>query len=207
MNKTIKSMATAMIIILVLILIWIFWVYSRSNDIIDAIIFTSGDSSVSTLNLPSGDYIYNGENNNIPSSNESLIESIIKDSNTPEKVDESIPNTSLSDNEKIHDSNISGEDIENKSGDNQNNNENSNPQTNNSGDSIPDTIIEIPEKLNEGAEQLVITSETQTSNQEKQEILTEIDKALQGLLEAVSKVETVDETKLDATLNSEVDKP
>ena len=68
---------------------------------------------------------------------------------------------------------------------------------------VPDTIIEIP---SEGKD-IVISSELQTSNQEKQEILSEIDEALQGLLEVVGKVEIVDEERLDATLDSEVDKP
>ena len=50
----------------------------------------------------------------------------------------------------------------------------------------------------------VISSTTETSNQEKQEVLNELDKALQGLLEVVGKVPTVDETKLNASLESEV---
>lgn len=51
----------------------------------------------------------------------------------------------------------------------------------------------------------VIVSRTDTSNQEKQEILNEIDDALKGLLDAVGKVKTVDESKLDASLESEVE--
>ena len=51
----------------------------------------------------------------------------------------------------------------------------------------------------------VISSHTETSNQEKQEILNEIDDALKGLLDAVGKVKTVDESKLDASLESEVE--
>ncbi len=54
-------------------------------------------------------------------------------------------------------------------------------------------------------ESSIIVSRTETSNQEKQEVLNEIDDALKGLLEAVGNVKTVDETKLDASLGSEVE--
>jgi hypothetical protein len=51
----------------------------------------------------------------------------------------------------------------------------------------------------------IISSDNETSNQDKQQVLSEIDDALQGLLEAVGKVPTVDEEKLNKTLeNSEV---
>ena len=72
---------------------------------------------------------------------------------------------------------------------------------------MPNTVIEIPSDNIPDSENIIISSELQTSNQQKQEILTEIDKALQGLLEAVGKVEVVDEERLNATLNSEVDEP
>ena len=42
---------------------------------------------------------------------------------------------------------------------------------------------------------------------EQESLNTEIDTALKGLLEAVGKVEIVDEDKLNASLDSEVDKP
>ena len=51
----------------------------------------------------------------------------------------------------------------------------------------------------------IIVSRTETSNQEKQEVLNEIDDALKDLLDAVGKVQTVDESKLDASLESEVE--
>ncbi len=54
------------------------------------------------------------------------------------------------------------------------------------------------------APETVITSTAETSNQEKQQVLNELDEALQGLLDVVSKVPTVDESKLDASLGSEV---
>lgn len=54
------------------------------------------------------------------------------------------------------------------------------------------------------APEAVITSTAETSNQEKQQVLNELDEALQGLLDVVSKVPTVDESKLDASLGSEV---
>ena len=46
----------------------------------------------------------------------------------------------------------------------------------------------------------IIISTTEASNQEKQQILDELDDALQGLLEAVGKVPTVDEDRLNASL-------
>ena len=66
---------------------------------------------------------------------------------------------------------------------------------------IPNTIIEIGDNK---TQEPIISSSTETSNQEKQEVLNELDSALQGLLEAVGKVPTVDEQKLDASLGSEV---
>lgn len=64
-----------------------------------------------------------------------------------------------------------------------------------------------PKKTDFGtlSEASIISSQTETSNQEKQQILNEIDDALQGLLDAVGKVQTVDEAKLDASLESEVE--
>ena len=67
--------------------------------------------------------------------------------------------------------------------------------------SMPNTIIEI---VDNNTPEPIISSNTETSNQEKQQVLDEIDSALQGLLEAVGKVPTVDESKLDASLESEV---
>ena len=46
----------------------------------------------------------------------------------------------------------------------------------------------------------VISSNVDTSNEEKRQVLNELDSALKGLLDVVSKVPTVDEEKLDASL-------
>lgn len=48
----------------------------------------------------------------------------------------------------------------------------------------------------ENNDPVIITSSEQTSNAEKQEVLTEIDKTLMELLKVVDKVQTVDETRL-----------
>ena len=70
---------------------------------------------------------------------------------------------------------------------------------------VPSDTVRLPKDKNEG--QIIISSSSETSNEEKQEVLTEIDEALKGLLEAVGKVEIVDETRLDASLKSEVEVP
>ena len=66
---------------------------------------------------------------------------------------------------------------------------------------MPNTIIDVTDN---GIQEPVITSSVDTSNQEKQQVLNELDDALKGLLEVVGKVPTVDENKLDASLESEV---
>ena len=62
-----------------------------------------------------------------------------------------------------------------------------------------------PGRKNPSENTPIIVSRTETSNQEKQEVLNEIDDALKDLLDAVGKVKTVDESKLDASLGSEVE--
>lgn len=194
MNKAIKTAASVMIIILIFLLVWIFISYYKNNTAIDTIIFSSGDKNVSTLRPPSGEYISNDkqEGNSI---NNGLIESIIKNASDStsnikdSKIENQLQNGS---GEKVSGENISEE-----------TNSSKNEVSGKDVIDVPDTIIEIP---SEGKD-IVISSELQTSNQEKQEILSEIDEALQGLLEVVGKVEIVDEDRLDATLDSEVDKP
>lgn len=181
MSNIVKGVASAMIVILIVLLLWIFFAYYRNSAFIDTGAFPDEGLDASTLNIPSGEYI--SEEKNIGNG---LVESIIGEKE----------NISSSEH-------ISGE-VKNNSGDIENE-----PQEN-IVDNTPDTIIEIPSKDNEektSNEQILISSDLQTSNQEKQEILSEIDEALQGLLEAVGKVNTVDETRLDATLDSEVGKP
>lgn len=185
MNKAIKAIATLMIVILIVVLIGIFLSYYSGNGIINTFMLESGNTNISTSNIPSGDYMSNNERDNIKN-NEGLIDSIIKDSteNKENPGDNQMQGSTGSNDESKN------------SGD-----------VDNSGDTFPNTVIEIPNDVREEPSQFVISSNSQTSNQEKQEVLDEIDKALQGLLEAVGKVEIVDETRLEATLNSEVDKP
>ena len=204
MSNVIKAIATAMIIILIATLIWIFVSYYKENDSVGALStdFSSGNTNVSTLEISSGNDI--GLQDKEFQDNKGLIESIINNGEVkqePNIVDKNEPNSGDS---------IKNEDINKQPYENENSNsgssesisQNNNSGDDNSGENIPDTIVEIPGE--EENNQILITSDSQTSNQQKQEILTEIDKALQGLLEAVGKVEVVDEERLDATLNSEV---
>ena len=204
MSNVIKAIATAMIIILIATLIWIFVSYYKENDSVGTLStdFPSGNTNVSTLEISSGNDI--GLQDKEFQDNKGLIESIINNGEVkqePNIVDKNEPNSGDS---------IKNEDINKQPYENENSNsgssesisQNNNSGDDNSGENIPDTIVEIPKE--EENNQILITSDSQTSNQQKQEILTEIDKALQGLLEAVGKVEVVDEERLDATLNSEV---
>lgn len=61
-------------------------------------------------------------------------------------------------------------------------------------DEVNDKTDEVPNE--EKKDPIIITSSEQTSNKEKQEVLTEIDKTLMELLKVVDKVQTVDETRL-----------
>ncbi len=204
MNNIIKAIATAMIIILIVILIWVFLSYFKENEMIDSISpnIQSGDFSVSTLDIPSGNNI--SKSNDTFSDNTGLIESIIN--NSPENIESGNKEIYTNSGDKVisgdtgNNLNSGDKSVSGEINDNVKNNEDS--VDNKSGEELPNAIIEIPE---EESNQILITSDSQTSNQQKQEILTEIDKALQGLLEAVGKVEVVDEERLNATLNSEVD--
>ena len=166
MNKAIKTVATLMIVVLIVTLIWIFLSYYSGDGVID--VFGNGDrnSNISISNIPSGDYMVSDDTKK--GDEESLIDSIMK-------------TTGIEAHEEK------------------------------SGDRTPEVIETPPEKndnnVREEPNQFVISSDPQTSNKEKKEVLDEIDKALHGLLEAVGKVEIVDEARLDSTLDSEVDKP
>lgn len=180
MNKVMKAITTIMIVILLITLIWVFLAYYRGNTLP---VFLSGDSNsdVSALNIPN--------NNTSTSGNEGIIDSIIKDNlqeidNKPNKSGDTISGDS---------GDVSGDVIDN------------NQTDNSSGETIPNTIIDIPTEQN--PEDVVISSNTETSDVDKQKVLSEIDDALQKLLETVGKVQTVDESKLDASLNSEVIAP
>lgn len=193
MSNAIKAVATAMIIILIIVLIWIFLSYYRKDNIIGTMGNYSGDSNVSALEIPSGNYI---EGENIINK-EGLVESII-DNQPIKPIDSGDKTINKNDEVKEVENGVessSGNTTVESSGDNE------------SGEKMPNTVIEIPSDNIPDSENIIISSELQTSNQQKQEILTEIDKALQGLLEAVGKVEVVDEERLNATLNSEVDEP
>lgn len=186
MNKTIQTVATVMIILLLVILIWIFLSYYKQNDIIDTISYPSGNSNVSTPGIPNTEYISNNEEKH---DYDNLIESIQNMSGEKEISKENV--------EVL----ISGEQqttIE-ISGDNNEISENMEQNLN--------IKLEETKKQSNSTNQLVISSTSETSNEEKQEVLTEIDEALKGLLEAVGKVQIVDEKRLDASLNSEVEIP
>lgn len=80
---------------------------------------------------------------------------------------------------------------------------NNEKEPNNSGVDIGNNGNEAPENGQQNSGQdgenndpVIITSSEQTSNAEKQEVLTEIDKTLMELLKVVDKVQTVDETRL-----------
>ena len=80
---------------------------------------------------------------------------------------------------------------------------NNEKEPNNSGVEIGNNGNEAPEngqqnngQDGENNDPVIITSSEQTSNAEKQEVLTEIDKTLMELLKVVDKVQTVDETRL-----------
>ena len=204
MNKVINLIASIMIIILICALIFIYCTYYKSDEVINENVYSSGDKDVSTLDIPSGEYI---PNDNLLNGS-GLIESIINNSGNSHEFlsgndgdtklnNDEINKNTQSNNTKDEDSIVS---TDYESGNKFESN------SNRSGEDVPDTIIEIPSKENNTGK-LVISSDPQTSNQEKQEILTEIDVALKGLLEAVGKVEIVDEDKLNASLDSEVDKP
>jgi len=191
MNKIIQAIATVMMVLLLMILICIFLSYYKEYDTVDTVSFLSGDTNVSTPGIPNNNYILGNEEKY---NYDNLIASIQKRSG-----EELISKNSGQDGEKEISASVeisgnidSGEEII-KSGDG---------KTENDGEKV----VSAGEQREPG-NQLVIISDPETSNEEKQEVLTEIDEALKGLLEAVGKVEVVDETRLDATLNSEVEIP
>lgn len=199
MNKVIKFVTSIMIVVLIMTLIGIFLSYYKNNENINTIVYPSGDLVVSHPNT-SGDYFSSGSKDH-----QGLIESIIQKSGDNQKNDNHENNNQEPSNQEPNDQEPNGQEPNNSKTENPGN---VNDKTQTSEDNMPSTVIEIPnEEDNEVDGQLLISSDPETSNQQKQEILTEIDTALQGLLEAVSKVETVDENRLNATLNSEVVKP
>lgn len=183
MNKMLQAITTVMIILLLVILIWIFISYYKDADTINTIASLSGNTSVSTPGIPNKDYMSEGKKQY---DYDNLIESIQSMSGEGSKKNE----TSIK-----NENELSGE-------------SNSEENIYESGNKMIENIDDQIENQDERPDnQLVIVSDPETSNEEKQEVLTEIDEALKGLLEAVGKVEIVDETRLDASLNSEVEIP
>lgn len=193
-NKNIFRITTIMIIILTLILVAIFINYlSKSGDIINmqnSNTHTSGEKAPKT-------------NNN--SSKENTVKEISGETTSGELEAESSTNEQ---EEQPKDSIDAKQEEEegNKSEPEQsvaNLQENSEHEAE-SGNELSNNISSVKIDFKDASQDPVITSSTETSNQEKQQVLNEIDDALQGLLEAVRKVPTVDESKLDASLESEV---
>lgn len=155
MQKFIQPIATIMIVLLLVVLVWIFLGYYKGYENVETMQgVSSGDIYVSNSNSQGNE---NKERENI-------VSSIIS---TP-------------------------------SGDNQ-------AENNNGQNTMPNVTIYLPEDSQKPTE--IISSNTETSSQEKQEVLSEIDEALKDLLEAVGKVEIVDEARLDATLEQGVESP
>ncbi len=183
MNKKIMTITTVMLIVLIFVLIIIYLAYVKNEP-----------TDITTKNNISGETTTVVEPTSTPLisisdiSGEGEDNSIIEVSETPEpspvivteKPIKTTKTPSATQNSKVIEPpsvvfEESGETIEK-----------SEPEDNNIVDSF-------------------IISDNETSNQDKQQVLTEIDDALQGLLEAVGKVPTVDEEKLNKTLeNGEV---
>ena len=167
MQKFIQPIATIMIVLLLVVLVWIFLGYYKGYENVETMQgVSSGDIYVSNSNSQGNE---NKERENIVSS---------------------IISTPSGDNQ-----------AENNNGQNSN----SNSSENNGQNTIPNVTIYLPEDSQKPTE--IISSNTETSSQEKQEVLSEIDEALKDLLEAVGKVEIVDEARLDATLEQGVESP
>ena len=204
MNNKIKIIASAMIVLAIILLIGIFVNYFSRRTISSVTpkpvnSHVSGDKDNSNLKSPkgnpvlkpkeSGDSILkaNTENTNIEvlDSGEHII------SDAPTNVVTSEPVENSQENFMI-DNNVSQSDnIE----------------------AIPTSRPRRPTKPKnnidtDDTKEPVISSNIETSNEEKRQVLNELDSALQGLLDAVGKVPTVDEEKLDASLKgSEVSIP
>ncbi len=196
-----------MIIALMIALLYVFITYYQGITTVDVFSKKSGDEFPFSNDSPIGnmehgnlktsgdkpiiEYYVSGDKTIIDNPPSSGDKTIID--NPPSSGDKTIiDNPSLSGDKTTNDnSHSSGETIP----------KDNNPLEGNSGES------NIPEEENQPPKQIVMSSNPETSSQEKQEILSQIDEALQGLLATVSKVETVDETKLDATLNSGVNVP
>lgn len=184
MHKFIQPMATIMIVLLLVILIWVFLSYYKGYEKIETMQPVSGEMNVSNSN-------HSTDNLQKPNY-ENVVSSIISNLSGDKEED---PINGKSSN---HLDEKSGDRMPRESGD-------SRDSRTDELSTMPNVTIELPEDKQKPNE--IISSNTETSSQEKQEVLTEIDEALKGLLEAVGKVEIVDETRLDATLRQEVETP
>lgn len=176
MNRMIKVVATAMIILSLVMLISVFIMYYYTHENTNTITFFEEPSNGLTQTIPNHDYITSTQQ---PSTN--LVQSIREESGKPEyPVAEPSGDSTLE--------NPTSGDVE----------PGKNPSENISEPKV--VSVQPPESM-------VISSNEETSNAEKQQVLSEIDQALKGLLDVVGKVETVDEERLDATLEREVEQP
>ena len=171
MNRWIKIITSLMIIILIALLILIFLNYFNNREIINII-----NSNNSNVMHTSGE---NTTNNNVEN-NRDIIDTkeesgdIVSLIMSGESNIEPVP--------EIQNENIIVSDT----------------KVNNIPDVKPNNDSNTEEKPKEN--NTVITSNVDTSNEEKRQVLNELDSALKGLLDVVSKVPTVDEEKLDASL-------
>lgn len=120
-----------------------------------------------------------------------LIAIVISYYNAPVEVNniylENIADTDHDEVQKVISENVSGEIISSSS----------DPESSGdvSGEENSKTIL--PESKGEGkSTQVIITSDDTMTNKEKREILTELDNTLMELLDAVDKVQTIDESRL-----------
>ena len=182
MNKRIMTITTIMIIVLILVLVFIYLTYIKKEPVdISTKNNISGDSieliepANTPVNLPS---VSSGDiDTDIPKITPTIEPTAVLITDKPIRTTNSPAPTQIVEIVETH------VELEANSGD------------------------EIDNQVSEGTNIVgsVISSNNETSNQDKQQVLSEIDDALQGLLEAVGKVPTVNEEKLNMTLeNGEV---
>ena len=82
MNKIIQAIATLMIILLLVVLIWVFLAYYGDNKILDTISYSSGNSNNFTPGIPNSNYVPNEKH-----TYDNLIESIKNNSGNQENTE------------------------------------------------------------------------------------------------------------------------
>ena len=187
MNKKMMQVITILIILLSIVLAVVFFGYLLSHR----------PSNVKTPYKPNSQVSGEKTNEVIPSK-PSSDDKIEESGDISGDIIETLPIESSNENENVQDDKVTNNKVDEKAPIKE-----PTPQVveEDKNSTIPNTIIEIGDNV---VQDPVISSNTETSNQEKQQVLNELDSALQGLLEAVGKVPTVDEQKLDASLESEV---